>query len=349
MLSIGLIGAGRIASVHARHIRENPDARIVAIADPFAPGLAALASEHGARIAPNADDIINDDGIDAVIIASSTDTHCPLMRAAAKVGKFVYCEKPLASTIEEAYAASIDLGRASEKVMVGFNRRFDRNHATVQADLAAGKLGRVQTVQITSRGPNAIPSLEYLKVSGGLFFDKMIHFFDMVRWLTGEEPVDVVALGSVIADPVFAEANDIDTGMVTLRMQSGALCQIENTRRAVYGYDDRVEVLGTGGLIESSRITEGAVMRILDDKIMTEGLPKDPMIRMAPSYKASIHAFVDFASGKLSRAMVPSVYDGLRAQVIAAAADLSLREGRIVSCDEIARAAGMAEVNSAAR
>ncbi|MBS7706346.1 Gfo/Idh/MocA family protein [Chelatococcus asaccharovorans] len=345
MVSIGLIGAGRIASVHARHLRENHNARIVAIADPFAPGLAGLAAEHGARMAGSAEDIINDDGIDAVIVASSTDTHCPLMTAAAKKGKFVYCEKPLASSLAEAYAASIGLGEASEKVMVGFNRRFDRNHAAVQADLAAGRLGRVQTVQITSRGPNAIPSLAYLKVSGGLFFDKMIHFFDMVRWLTGEEPLDVVAFGSVIADPVFAEANDIDTGIVTLRMQSGALCQIENTRRAVYGYDDRVEILGTGGLIESSRITEGAVMRILDDKIMTEGLPKDPMIRMAPSYKASINAFVDFASGKLPRAMVPSINDGLRAQVIAAAADLSLRERRIVACDEITRTAGMAAMN----
>lgn len=349
MLSIGLIGAGRIASVHARHIGENAGARIVAVTDPFAPGLAALAAEHGARVADSADAIINDDTIDAVIIASSTDTHCPLMIAAAKAGKFVYCEKPLASTIEEAHAAAIELGTASEKVMVGFNRRFDRNHAAVQTDLAAGRLGRVQTVQITSRGPNAIPNLDYLKVSGGLFFDKMIHFFDMVRWLTGEEPVDVVAFGSVIADPVFAQANDIDTGMVTLRMQSGALCQIENTRRAVYGYDDRIEVLGTGGLIESSRITEGAVMRILDDKIMTEGLPKDPMIRMAPSYKGSINAFVDFATGRLPRDKVPSVNDGLRAQVIAAAATMSLRDARIVRCDEIARAAGMAEAGSVSR
>jgi myo-inositol 2-dehydrogenase/D-chiro-inositol 1-dehydrogenase len=343
MISVGLIGAGRIASVHARHLRGNNFARIVAVADPHAPNAAALAAEHGARVAASAEEIIADPAIDAVIIASSTDTHCPLMLAAAKAGKRVYCEKPLASTLAEAYSTYVALGAEADSVMVGFNRRFDRNHAAVQADLAAGRLGKVQTVQITSRGPNAIPSLDYLKVSGGLFFDKMIHFFDMVRWLTGEEPVDVVAFGSVIADPVFAEANDIDTGMVTLRMKSGALCQIENTRRAVYGYDDRIEVLGTGGLIESSRITEGSVMRIIDDKILSEGLPKDPMVRMAPSYSASINAFIDFARGALGREAVPGVKDGLQAQIIAAAADRSLREGRIVKCTEILQSAGIPE------
>lgn len=343
MLAIGLIGAGRIASIHARHLQGNPHARIVAVADPFAPALADLAAVHGARVAASAEEIIADPSIDAVIVASSTDTHCPLMTAAAKAGKFVYCEKPLAPTLEEANAASIALGNEADRVMMGFNRRFDRNHAAVQADLSAGRLGRIQTVQITSRGPNGIPGLDYLKVSGGLFFDKMIHFFDMVRWLTGEEPATVAALGSVIADPVFAEADDIDTGVVMLRMESGALCHIENTRRAVYGYDDRVEVLGTGGLIESSRVTEGEVMRIFDDKIMTEGLPKDPMIRMAPSYSAAIGAFVDFARGALPRAAVPSVHDGLRAQIIAAAADVSLREGRLVSCAEIARLADIPE------
>lgn len=334
-ISIGLIGAGRISSVHARHLRGNPYARIVAVADPHNANAAPLAAEHGARQYDSAEDIIADPSIDAVVIGSSTDTHCPLMLAAARAGKLVYCEKPLAATLQEAQDTLTALGSDASRIMVGFNRRFDRNHAAVQRDLADGRLGRVQTVQITSRGPNAVPSLEYLKVSGGLFYDKMIHFFDMVRWLTGEEAREVIAFGSVIADPIFAEANDIDTGMVTLRMESGALCQIENTRRAVYGYDDRVEVLGTGGLIESSRITEGAVMRILDDKILTEGLPKDPMIRMAPSYAASIAAFVDFARGELPREAVPGVNDGLQAQILAEAATRSLREGRIVSRQEI--------------
>ena len=335
MISVGLIGAGRIARVHAHHLRRVDGASIVAVADPAKEAAQSLAQLCGARVADDAEALIADPSVDAVIIASSTDTHCPLMLTSARAGKFVYCEKPLAATLEEAAAAVAALGERSGKVMVGFNRRFDRNHAAVQADVAHGRLGRVQTVQITSRGPNAIPPLSYLRVSGGLFFDKSIHFFDLARWLTGDDPVEVSAMGGVIADPEIIKADDIDTGMIVLRMRDGALCMIENTRRAVYGYDDRVEVLGTGGMAESGRITEGAVMRIFDDKILTEGLPKDPMDRMAPSYAASIAAFIAFAQGQLPRAAVPGVVDGLEAQIIAAAALRSLKEGRFVPIVEI--------------
>jgi len=337
VISIGLIGAGRIASVHARHLLGLPGARIVAVTDPATERAEAIAQEHRAAVLANAEDVIASE-VDAVIIASSTETHCPLMLAAARAGKIVYCEKPLASSLAEAKATIDALGADRERIMVGFNRRFDRNHAAVQADLAAGRLGRIQTVQITSRGPNAVPPIAYLKVSGGLYYDKMIHFFDLVRWLTGEEPVEIAAFGSVIADPVFAEVGDVDTAMVTVRMQSGALCQIENTRRAVYGYDDRVEVFGTGGMIESSRITEGSVMRVLDDKVMTEGLPKDPMVRMAPSYAASIRAFVEFVRrfDDPDRPKVPGVEDGYRAQIMAEAATRAGAERRIVPICEVA-------------
>ncbi|MDX5627470.1 MULTISPECIES: Gfo/Idh/MocA family oxidoreductase [unclassified Brenneria] len=337
MISIGLIGAGRIASVHARHLQNHPFARIVAVADPLSTRAAAIAAQHNARVLPNAEAIIAADDIDAVIIASSTETHCPLMLAAVRAGKKVYCEKPLASTLAEAGNTLRELGEGQHQVMVGFNRRFDRNHAAIQADIAQGRLGRLQTVQITSRGPNAVPSLAYLRVSGGLFYDKMIHFFDLARWLTGEEITEVSAFGSVIADPVFLEANDVDTAMVTLRTASGALCQIDNARRAVYGYDDRIEVFGTAGLAESSRITEGSVMRIFDDKVLTEGLPKDPMIRMAPSYAAAIRTFAQFVRdfGTPKAMAVPGVYDGLRAQIMAEAATRAAAERRIVALEEV--------------
>ena len=336
MLSIGLIGAGRIAAVHARHLLGHPHARIVAVADPLAERARLIADQHGARVAA-AEAIVAAPDVDALVIASSTDTHCPLLLAAAKAGKSVSCEKPLAATLAEVKVTLAALGDRGGRIMVGFNRRFDRNHAAVQADIAAGRIGRVQTVQITSRGPNAIPPVEYLKVSGGLFFDKMIHFFDLVRWLTGEEAVEIAAFGSVIADPVFADVGDVDTAMATVRMAGGALCQIENVRRACYGFDDRVEVFGTGGLLESSRITEGSVMRILDDKVMTEGLPKDPMIRMAPSYAAAIGAFVEFARrfGTPECPRVPTVEDAYRAQVMAEAATRAAAEGRLVRIAEI--------------
>lgn len=337
MISIGLIGAGRIASVHAQHLKNHPFARLVAVTDPVLARAETIAAEHGARVFPDADAIIASQEIDAVIIASSTETHCSLMLAAARAGKKVYCEKPLASTLTEAYRTLIELGELQQQIMVGFNRRFDRNHAAIQADIMQGRLGKIQTVQITSRGPNAIPSLEYLRVSGGLFYDKMIHFFDLVRWLTGEEVTDISAFGSVISDSLFLEANDVDTAMVTLKTTSGALCQIDNARRAVYGFDDRIEVFGTGGLAESSRITEGSVMRIFDDKIMTEGLPKDPMIRMAPSYAAAIHTFTLFVrnAGTPEAISVPGVYDGLYAQMMAEAATRAAAQRRIVSLAEI--------------
>lgn len=340
MISIGLIGAGRIGAVHARHLKNHAGARIVAVADPVAANAHAIAAEHGCDVLADAEALIAAPQVQAVIIASSTETHCPLMLAAARAGKIIYCEKPLAATLEEAKRTIDALGDDKERIMVGFNRRFDRNHASVQTDLAAGHLGRIQTVQITSRGPNAIPSPAYLAVSGGIYYDKMIHFFDMVRWLTGEEAEEISAFGSVIADPVFAEVGDVDTALVTIRMASGALCQIENARRAVYGYDDRIEVFGTGGVIESSRITEGSVMRIFDDKVLTEGLPKDPMVRMAPSYAAAIHAFVDFARkfDTPDRPRVPGLEDGYRAQIMAEAATRAAAQRRIVKISEIAPA-----------
>jgi myo-inositol 2-dehydrogenase/D-chiro-inositol 1-dehydrogenase len=337
VISIGLIGAGRIGSVHAGHLLCNPHAKIVAITDPQTSRAEAIAAEHHARTAKDAAEIIAAKDIDAVVVASSTETHAATTIAAVQAGKCVYCEKPVAPTLVEAKTLVDTLGSDHVRVMVGFNRRFDRNHAAVQKDIAAGRLGRVQSVQITSRGPNNVPSVDYLRVSGGLFYDKMIHFFDMVRWLTDEEPADVVAFGSVIADQVFREVGDVDTAMATIRMKSGALCQIDNARRAAYGYDDRVEVFGTRGLIESSRITEGSIMRILDDKVLTEGLPKDPMIRMAPSYKASISAFVDFVRSfdTADRLAVPTVQDGLRSQIMAEAATRSAKQRRIIAIAEI--------------
>lgn len=333
MLRIGLIGAGRIGSVHAKHLASVRQATIVAVFDPLADRAQRIADEHGARIARDWRDIVEADDIDAVVIASSTETHPVVLRHAAQTQKAVYCEKPLASSLSEAHSLHRDLSGQSSRVMLGFNRRFDRNHASVAADVAAGAIGRVQTVQMTSRGPNAIPPASYLKVSGNLFYDKMVHFFDLARWLTREEAIEVSALGSVIADPVFAEFGDVDTALVTLRMESGALCLIDNARRAVYGYDDRIEVFGTGGLLESSRITDGSVMRIFDDKVLTEGLPKDPMLRMAPSYAASIAAFVEFALGE--RSAVPGIEDGFRSLVLAEAATRSLAERRNVTFNEI--------------
>lgn len=337
MIRIGLVGAGRIGSVHARHLLRHPTARIVSVYDPIVARAEAVAAAHGATVVGDWRAIVEAGDVDAVIVASSTETHPTVVRAAVAADKAVYCEKPLAASLAEAVRLHDDLATVPNRVMVGFNRRFDRNHAKVAAEVHDGRIGRLQTVQITSRGPNAIPGPDYLRVSGNLFYDKMVHFFDLIRWLSGEEPVEVIAQGSVIADPVFAEFDDVDTAQVVIRLESGALCLIDNARRAAYGYDDRIEVFGTGGLLESSRVTEGHVMRILDDGIRHEGLPKDPMIRMADSYAASIAAFVDFAAGL--RDDVPRVADGLEALILAEAATRSWKEKRFVSVVEARRSA----------
>lgn len=345
MTRIALIGAGRIGSVHARHIGALRTARIVGVYDPLPDRAEAIARDHDARIATDWRDLVTAGDVDAVVIASSTETHPEVLRLAVDAGKAAYCEKPIAADLAEAWRLQRDILARPHRVMVGFNRRFDRNHSRVAADAHAGRIGRLQTVQMTSRGPNAIPGPDYLRVSGNLFFDKMVHFFDLARWFTGEEIVAVSAMGSVIADPVFADFGDIDTALVTLRTGSGALVQIDNARRAVYGYDDRIELFGTGGLLESSRVTEGNIMRIFDDKLISEGLPKDPMIRMAASYAASIEAFVEFAAGR--RDDVPGIRDGFEALVLAEAATRSRAEGRHQAVDviraELAAAGGAGE------
>jgi len=333
MIRIALVGAGRIGGVHARHLAGIKEARIVGVYDPLVERSTSIARELDARIAQDWQTLVAADDVDAVVIASSTETHPDVLRMAVSAGKAVYCEKPIAAGLVDAWKLQQDILSQPHRVMVGFNRRFDRNHSIVASDAHAGRIGKLQTVQMTSRGPNAVPNADYLRVSGNLFFDKMVHFFDLARWFTREDIVQVSAMGSVIADQVFADYNDIDTALVTLQTRSGAIVLIDNARRAVYGYDDRIELFGTGGLLESSRVTEGNIMRIFDDKLLSEGLPKDPMIRMAASYAASITAFVEFASGH--RNDVPGIKDGFEALVLAEAASRSRLSGRHESPDVI--------------
>src|SRR5690606_35052934 len=177
--------------------------------------------------------------------------------------------------------------------MLGFNRRYDPDHACLRAEVRAGRIGRIQSMQLASRGPNSVPTPQYLESSGGFYRDKCVHFFDLIRWISGEEPVEIAALGSVIADPSVGEANDVDTAAIIIRLKSGALAHIDNARRAIYGYDDRIEVFGTAGLIESSRMRRGNVMRITGDAIELDGLPKNSFERYGQSYALALDAFFD--------------------------------------------------------
>ena len=197
-------------------------------------------------------EISNNKGIEAVLIATPTNTHVDYLKRAAEAGKAIYCEKPIGLDYEEAEQAVRAVRTAGVPVMLGFNRRFDASHAAVKEAVDRGDVGKVEIVQLTARGPKP-PPISYVKVSGGQLRDQTIHFFDLLRWLTNDEPVEVYAIGAALVDPAIGEAGDVDTSIVSIRMASGALCQIDSSRRAAYGYDERIEVFGSEGMAESAR------------------------------------------------------------------------------------------------
>lgn len=333
MIRVGIIGCGRIGQVHALSVEKNRACTLQAVFDPGEANARAMAERFGASVAASAEAMLADTAIDLVVIASPTDAHEAQFLAAARAGKAVFGEKPIDNNLARAYATVQKLRGIDTPVMLGFNRRYDRDHATLQVEVRAGSIGRVQSMQLASRGPNSVPSPQYLRSSGGFYRDKCVHFLDLIRWISGEEPVEVVAMGSVLADASVGEAGDVDTAAIVVRMQSGALAHIDNARRAAYGYDDRIEVFGTKGVIESQRLRSGNVMRINGNHVCLDGLPKNSFERYADSYAAALDAFVEKLQGKPVE--VPGIEDGLMAQVMAEAATLSAQQGRIVRIAEV--------------
>ena len=245
MISIGILGCGRIGQVHALSLARIPNARLSAVAD-FVPAAAeALAQKFGAEVR-SSEDIIAATDIDAVVVATPTTLHYDQIHQLARAGKAIFCEKPIDLSAERAAECAALVAETGVPFMTAFNRRFDPQFAHLQAQLAEGVIGDAELVVITSRDPSP-PPLSYIENSGGLFRDMMIHDFDMARFILREEPVEIFASGSCLVDPGIGEAGDVDTAVVTLRTASGKLCQINNSRRAAYGYDQRVEVHGSGG------------------------------------------------------------------------------------------------------
>ena len=322
MIRFALIGAGFIGTAHARNLAAHPGVDFALVND-IDPGRAGdLAGRYGAEVATNLDDVFAAD-IDAVLIASSTDTHAEYLRRAAAAGKAVLCEKPIDLDVDKARAAVTAVTEAAVPAMVDFNRRFDENHAALRASVAAGEVGSIEIVQITCRTP-ALPPIEYIKVSGGQMADQTVHFFDLLRWITDDEPVEVFGLGAALADPRIGELGDVDTSIVVLRMRSGALAQIDSARRTGYGYDERIEVFGANGLVESRRQRYRGVSRYVEDKVIDDGLYPGWYERMQNSYAHALAAFVSSLDQKTPA--VPSLEDGLKAQLIAHAATQSLQQ-----------------------
>lgn len=324
MIRFALIGAGFIGTAHARNLAAHPGVEFALVHD-IDPGRAAsVAGKHGAKVAGDLDAIFNSDQIDAVFIASSTNTHAEYLERAARAGKAVLCEKPIDLSIDRVRRAVDAATQAGVPVMIDFNRRFDPNHAELRANVLAGEAGTIELIQMTTRGPS-VPPLEYIKVSGGQMRDSTIHFFDLLRWITQDDPVEVHVMGAALADPRVAEYGDVDTSIALLRMRNGALCQIDSVRRTAYGYDERIEVFGSRGMVESRRQRFRGVSRYSGDKIVEDGLHAGWFERIETSYYLALDAFVTALES--GTAPSPSLEDGLKAQLIAEAATLSLQKG----------------------
>jgi myo-inositol 2-dehydrogenase/D-chiro-inositol 1-dehydrogenase len=327
----GLLGAGRIGKVHARAIGANPHARLAAVADAVPAAAEALAADHGAAVS-TIDAIAADPVIDAVVICTPTDTHADLIERFTRAGKAVFCEKPIDLSVARVKACLATVAAAKGVLMVGFNRRFDPDFMAVRAAIDAGRIGAVEMVTISSRDPGP-PPLDYIARSGGIFRDMTIHDFDMARWLLGEEPETVLAAASVLTDPAIGKASDYDSVNVILRTASGRQAVITNSRRAAYGYDQRIEVLGDKGAVAALNTAE-ANIELAD----AAGFHRPPLLnffmtRYVAAYANEIAAFV--ASVRDGAPTPTTGEDGLRALVLADAALLSVAEGRAVSVTEV--------------
>ena len=327
MISFCQFGAGRIGAIHAENIARHPAARLGAIVDVDPTAAEQLARRYGSEVGTQVS-VLADRSIHAVVIASSTNTHADLVEAAARTGKAVFCEKPRDLDRRRAEACLAVVGECGVPLMVGFNRRFDPHFARLERQLRDGRIGRVELLSITSRDPSP-PPLAYVRVSGGLFRDMMIHDFDMARWLLDEEPVEVFAAASVLIDPAIGEAGDVDTAIVTLRTGSGALCQISNSRRAVYGYDQRVEVLGSKGALRADNVALSTVAFAGAEGIVSDKPLPFFLERYAEAYRRELDHFVD----ALTRGSppLPGGGDGVKALALADAASLSLQFSRAIA------------------
>ena len=331
MLKIGLLGAGRIAGVHATAITGHPNSTLVAVSDYIPENAEKLAAQYDAH-ARTTDEIIADTSIDAVLIATSTDTHSDLIEAATAAGKAVLCEKPVDLSLARARQCLATSAPSGQHVMIGFNRRFDPNFGAMKAALDAGEIGKAELLSITSFDP-APPPIAYVKASGGLFRDMMIHDFDMANFMMGEAPVSVIATASCIVDPEIGAAGDVDTAVVTLTYADGRIAVIKNSRRAVYGYDQRVELLGSEGLLQAQNMLENTVVKSTTNGVTGAKPTYFFLERYMPAYAAEWAAFVDALN---NGADIPvTLSDGIDALAMAEAATQSAKTGIPVKLSDV--------------
>lgn len=333
-LKIGVIGAGRIGKVHAATLVQNvPQAEVLAIADINEESACELAEKFGiGLVTNNYKDVLANPGIEAVVICSPTDTHAQYIIEAAEAGKHIFCEKPVDLTLAAIKKAIEAVDKAGVKLMVGFNRRFDPNFLKIHEMVKAGKIGDPHILKITSRDP-APPPAEYSAVSGGIFLDMTIHDFDMARYVVGSEVTEVYTKAAVLVDPEIGKAGDVDTAIITLTFENGAIGVIDNSRKAVYGYDQRVEIFGSMGMVNvDNNYPENHRYYTVDGVHKT--LPLNFfMDRYLEAYANEMKIFCDAVSNDSE--LPVSGHDGLMSVAIALAAKKSYSEGRPVKLSEV--------------
>lgn len=331
-LKTGVIGLGRIGQIHLSNLLYHTPNADVVIASDVSEAAHAFAINAGVQVTTRAEDVIHHPEVEAIIICAPTPQHVPYTVAAAKAGKHVFCEKPLDVTLEAIELAQEAVRENNIKLMLGFNRRFDSNFSRVRSLVQNGNIGEPHIVRVTSRDP-APPPLEYVKICGGLFLDMTIHDFDMARFLTGSEVTEVYVKGDALIDKRIRQYDDIDTAVIVLTFANGAVGVIDNSRKAVYGYDQRVEVFGSAGVAKAENNTP-------DNTVYFDGIGGHSALplhffleRYESAYRSCIQTFVDCVLNDKPSPI--DAHDGLMATAIGIAAGVSLREGRPVKLEEV--------------
>jgi myo-inositol 2-dehydrogenase/D-chiro-inositol 1-dehydrogenase len=330
MIEVAIFGAGRIGKIHAGNLVRLPGVRLKSVSDVNVQAAEELAARHGAAVT-TVDTALADSGLGAVLIASSTDTHADLLLRAAAAGKAIFCEKPVDLALARARACATAVTKAKVTCMVGFQRRFDPTFEALKTRLAAGEIGDPEMLVVTSRDPGA-PPVSYLKSSGGIFKDMLIHDFDIFRWILDDEAISISATGSCLSDPAIAAAGDIDSAAVTIRTRRGRLCQINTSRRAAYGYDQRFEVLGSKGMLQAANHRPTEVVSSTAQNVSQDKPEHFFLERYRAAYAREIAHFFDaLVNGVEPRTTID---DGVKALELAEAATSSWRENRTIDLSQ---------------
>lgn len=335
MVTVGIIGAGRIGKVHTESICNYVrNAKIKMVADPYMNKETEkwLLGMGVANVSKDYHEILNDPEIDAVLICSSTNTHSNISLEAIAAGKHVFCEKPIDHDLAKIKEVVKALEGSNIKYQVGFNRRFDHNFAAVRKAVVDGKIGETHIIKVTSRDPEP-PSAEYAAVSGGMFLDMTIHDFDMVRFLAGCDAEEIYVQSAVLVDPAIGEAGDVDTAVITIKMENGAIAVIDNSRRAAYGYDQRAEVFGSKGMAATSNDTASSVVLSTDAGVTGEKPLYFFLERYMQSFATEVGCFIDAIENDTDTPL--GVVDGLKPVLMGIAAKKSVAEHRPVKLSEI--------------